>query len=348
MCGIAGYIGRKHVNRSNKVKTLALMANRGPDANGQSSFENGGVYVDLLHTRLSIIDLDKRADQPMSIDGVSIIFNGEIYNYVEIRDQLKSEGIVFATESDTEVLLRAYLKYGKSCVNRFEGMWSFAIYDIKKRELFLSRDRFGEKPLYIYREADGIFFASEIKFLKALSGVNFEINRKHICRYLVNGYKSLAKTEGTFFSGIEEFPRSANMLIGLDIAPKLTTYWAPVFAPRDMSMAAAIEKIRYLLFKSIKLRLRSDVPLAFCLSGGVDSAAIASIAAKCFKYDVATFSIIDKDERYNEYGNIRATIDDLNCEHTIIHTGEENFLPRMKSLVGYHDAPVATMSYYVH
>jgi len=227
-------------------------------------------------------------------------------------------------------------------------MWSFAIYDRKKEELFLSRDRFGEKPLYLFECPDGIFFGSEVKFIRSLAEASLAVNKRHVLRYLVNGYKALYKTDDTFFEGVRELPFATNLVIGSDLRCHSRRYWEPTHTPRAMTIDEAVEGFRHHFMESIKLRLRADVPLAFCLSGGVDSAAIVSVAAKSFNYDVATFSIVDKDERYNEYDNMKATIDDVGCKHTIIEIPQEQPFSRLEKLIRYHDAPVYTISYYIH
>lgn len=348
MCGIAGYIGKARVGEDKINNTLYLMKNRGPDHRDYISYRDGDLNILLLHSRLSIIDLDERSNQPFTIGDYTVIFNGEIYNYVELRRQLEQEGVDFSTQSDTEVLLQYYIRYGDDCVNYFEGMWSFVIYDRAKKRLFLSRDRFAEKPLYYYLTKEGCFFGSEVKFIKALSGIKLDVNRQQILRYLVNGYKALYKTEDTFFTGLKELPYASNMIIDIDLNTQITRYWKPKWTPQEMTLPEAIDRFRERLLHGVKIRLRADVPLAFCLSGGIDSASIASIAAKVFNYDVATFSIIDKDPRYNEYQNIRATIDDISCKHTIIEIPQDRLFSRLEKLIRYHDAPVYTISYYIH
>jgi len=349
MCGIAGYIGKNQINPSILNKTLVLMKNRGPDFQDYKEFQVQDTFIYLLHSRLKIIDLDKRSNQPFTIDNCTLIFNGEIYNYVELKKQLEIDGVVFRTSSDTEVLLRYYLKYGEKCVHYFEGMWSFCIYDANKKKLFLSRDRFAEKPLYYLETANGLFFGSEIKFIKALCQKQLSVNNNHLLRYLVNGYKSLYKIEETFFLEIRELRYAQNMIIDIPLTKKINRYWKPeVDINHQLTLEEAIEGTKHHFIESMKIRLRSDVPLAFCLSGGVDSAAIASVASKEFGYDIATFSIIDSDERYNEYDNIKATIDDLDCKHTLIELEHANTLEQLQKLITYHDAPIATISYLIH
>jgi len=348
MCGIAGYIGKEQISESSIGRTFELMRNRGPDHRDHVRFTGGGNNVCLLHSRLSIIDLDERSNQPFTIGDCTLVFNGEIYNYVEIKKELASLGMQFRTQSDTEVLLQAYIAWGQDCVNKFEGMFSFAIYDRREEKLFLARDRFAEKPLYYYQTSDGFYFGSEIKFLRSLSDTKFTVNRNHLYRYLVNGYKSLYKVDEGFFEEVRELPFASCISIGSDLTGKVRRYWHPRREPKDMTLSEAIEGFRHHLFESMRIRLRGDVPIAFCLSGGVDSSSLVSISAKKFGYDVATFSIIDEDERYNEYDNIKATIDDIGCKHEIIHIPKENVFERLEKLIRYHDVPVSTISYYIH
>lgn len=271
MCGIAGYIGRAPTDPVRIQHTLDLMENRGPDHCDHLAIRDGGLNVLLLHSRLSIVDLDARSNQPFTIGDCSLVFNGEIYNYVELRQQLRQRGVRFTTESDTEVLLQAYLMYGPSCVDHFEGMWSFAIYDRRRGALFLSRDRFAEKPLYYVPTDDGLFFGSEVKFIETLSGQPLRVNLKQVFRFLVNGYRSLNKHDQTFFTDVREVPYASNLEVGYDLKPRLARYWEPRWAPRPMTLDEAVDGFRHHLSESVRIRLRADVPLAFCLSGGVDS-----------------------------------------------------------------------------
>lgn len=348
MCGIAGYIGRKQIAQTRIEETLRLMRNRGPDHRDYQSFLDGGTNIYLLHSRLAIIDLEERSNQPFTIGNATIIFNGEIYNYIELREELRKSGVTFKTKSDTEVLLQSYLMYGEDCVQRFEGMWSFAIYDSNSGVLFLSRDRFGEKPLYLCPGSDGTYFGSEVKFIRAMRGEGLSINHRHLLRYMVNGYKSLYKTEETFFEGIKELPLATNLTIDADLNEREQRYWTPLYRPVERTPRQSVEEFKDHLLESIKIRLRADVPIAFCLSGGIDSSSLVSIAAKSFNYDVATFSIIDSDERYNERDNIQETLNDLNCKHTLIDVPRTGFFQRLADLIAYHDTPVSTISYYVH
>ena len=180
MCGIAGFIGNDRISNEIINKSLFLMKNRGPDDQSFCHLKvNNSLNIYLLHSRLSIIDLKNRSNQPFKKKHITLVFNGEIYNYKEIKKDLEELGYKFYTESDTEVLANAYLQYGERCVDYFEGMWAFAIWDDKIKKLFLSRDRFGEKPLFYYKNQKGIYFGSEIKFIKSLSYDNFRIKKEN-------------------------------------------------------------------------------------------------------------------------------------------------------------------------
>lgn len=350
MCGIAGYWGLTPPSEMAVRRTLELMKRRGPDDQRAFYADAGnGRAVQLLFARLSIIDLDARANQPFTIGSMTIVFNGEIYNYVELRACLERKGIRFRTTSDTEVLLQAYCVYGEDCVSHFEGMWSFAIWDADRRVLFLSRDRFAEKPLYIRRTNDGLYFGSEVKFLAALGETKLSPNMRHLRRYLAHGYKALYKADDTFFEGVEELRYAQSLTIGPEAIGEPSRYWKPMPRVDDsMTLEQAVGGVRERLLESVRIRLRSDEPLAFCLSGGVDSAALVSIAAKEFGSRLETFSIIDEDERYNEEENILATIRDVGCDHRLLPVRQQDAIARLSDLVAYHDAPVATITYYVH
>tara|TARA_B000000475_G_scaffold105325_2_gene85521 strand:+ start:23301 stop:25121 length:1821 start_codon:yes stop_codon:yes gene_type:complete len=348
MCGIAGYIGKNHINEELIHSTLDSMRRRGPDNQGYKVFSDNETLIYLLHTRLSIIDIDKRSNQPFSFDNCTLIYNGEIYNYIELKKDLQQKGYSFSTNSDTEVLLKSYLEYGEDCVNKFNGMWAFAIWDNRNQKLFLSRDRFAEKPLYYYKTNNGFYFGSEIKAIQNLINTKLEINYDHIKRYLVYGYKFLNKTEDTYFKNVKSLEHASNITIDLNLNCNQYKFWKPQNKILNMTLNDAIEGTKHHLLNSMNLRLRSDVKLAFCLSGGVDSASLASIAKKEFNYDVTTFSIIDKDSRYNESENIKSTIDDIGCKSYLIDLELNNVTSRLEDLINYHDSPVATISYLVH
>ena len=348
MCGIAGAFGPVQLSLARLEQTLARMARRGPDAKGVFQGSLAGWPLTLLHSRLSIIDLDARANQPFEMQNCQLIFNGEIYNYIELRDELIAAGRTFQTNSDTEVIIQAYLHYGPDCVDRFEGMWAFALADMGKGTLLISRDRFGEKPLFLTKLDGVLYFASEVKMLAAMSGRQPTADLEQVRRYLVNGYKALFKQPSCFFEGVFELPAGHNALVEEPTSLVSEPFWNLNYAPQRMTLDDAVTGVREHLAEAVRIRLRSDVPLAFCLSGGLDSTALAAIATCQFNQQVDAFSIVDSDSRYNELENMTATVEALGCRHHVIPTATEGFFERMEVLVNYHDAPVATISYYVH
>jgi asparagine synthase (glutamine-hydrolysing) len=349
VCGIAGAFGFDQPDDQRVVRTLALMRNRGPDGKGFRRERLGHIPLTLLHTRLAIIDLDPRSDQPFEHDDCVLICNGEIYNYIELRSDLIALGYHFKTESDTEVMICAYRQYGiEGCLDRFEGMWAFALLDRRDQVLILSRDRFGEKPLYFTVSGGNLYFGSEVKFLAALSGRHPPVNADQICRYLVNGYKSLQKGDETFYRSVHELPAASYAVLERPGQPVPKRFWELSYRPREMTAEQALEGTRERLVEAVRIRLRTDVPLAFCLSGGVDSATLVSIAARRFGQSVHAFSVIDDDPRFDERKNISAVVADLGCSSHQIHSSKGEFPERIRKLVAYHGQPVATVSYYMH
>ena len=348
MCGIAGYLGDAPPTPAQRAAALRALHRRGPDNAGEINFTLGRQRGCLLHTRLSILDLDPRSNQPFVRLGLSLAFNGEIYNHVEIREQLQTRGVGFRTTSDTEVLLEAWRHWGPDALDKLEGMWAFALHDARTQTLTLCRDRFAEKPLYYFSDDAGLYFASEVKAIEMLRGQRLAPNRRQMQRFLVNGYRSLSKHGDTFFEGLSELPAGCRMLIEADRQPRVERYWQPQYQPQPISREDAIAGIRERLIQAVKIRLRADVPLAFCLSGGVDSGALTSIAAKECNHQVASFSISDDDERYNERPNIQATIDDIGCAHTILPVPFNDARQRLEALIRYHDAPLYGISHLLY
>jgi asparagine synthase (glutamine-hydrolysing) len=348
MCGIAGYVGQTAVPEQRLDHCLHLMGRRGPDAAAHRTWPRpGGGVVQLLHSRLSIIDLDERANQPMQRGSRWLVFNGEIYNYVEVKQSLQAGGHQFHTASDSEVLLTALNAGGWEALKDCEGMWAFATYDERTGEVLLSRDRFGEKPLYLYRDATGLYFGSEIKFIVALLGQRLPVNTDHLYRYLVNGYKALYKEQHTFFHGLTEL--GAGTAVSIDASDRQTVhrYWEPRLAVDEgMTYEEAVAGARARLIHALEIRLRADVPLAFCMSGGVDSNSLISIARNLFGYDVHGFTIVNSDARYEEQELVEYSAAALGIRQTSIPVQTDGFLPKLRTLVRQHDAPVYTITYY--
>lgn len=350
MCGIAGYYGFTIRSDEQINRCLHLMRHRGPDAQSSYTFHSStNRTLHLLHARLNIIDLDVRSNQPFRVGDKVMVYNGELYNYVELKQELLAAGESFITESDTEVLLKAMRYYGDDVLDRAEGMWSFAVFDETSERLLLCRDRFGEKPLFVYEDVDGFYFASEPKLICALLGKPLKPNINHLYRYMVNGYKALHKYDDTFFKGLRRLPPAHVLRVDADGNQTLSRYWTPSFQPDDnMSYSQAVEGVCERMIESVKLRLRADVPLAFCMSGGVDSNALISIAKNVFHYDVHGFTIINSDERYEENDMVNLAVSTQGLRHTPIPVQTDHFLVNLRNLVHHHDSPVSTISYYAH
>lgn len=350
MCGIAGYIGTSAIDQGRTDACLRLMHHRGPDASG--TYEHvtlDGRRVYLLHTRLSIIDLDERANQPLRFGPHVMVFNGELYNYRELRRDAGWTNGELRTESDTEVLLRVLARDGVSGLDACEGMWALALYDERDGSLILIRDRFGEKPLYIFEADEGLYFASEIKFIRALRGRPLAVNFDHLFRYLVNGYRALYKNGAAFYEGLRELPPASVLRIASDGAAHEQKYWWPSHE-RDERLAyeGVVASVRDRVIRAVELRLRADVPLSFLLSGGVDSNALIGIACKVLGHDVHAFTIVNTDSRYDERIVVEDAVAALGIRHTLVRPEKTDFVGRLRSLIRCHDAPVYTISSYAH
>ena len=350
MCGIAGYFGARQVTPERVEACLRLMGRRGPDHAAYRHWINAAErHVCLLNSRLSIIDLDERANQPFQIGTKWLVYNGELYSYVEMREELAARGVAFRTTSDTEVLLRAIDHFGWPVLDRCEGMWAFAVYDDHDGSLTLCRDRFGEKPLYLYQDETGLYFGSEVKFIVALLARRLPVNIDHICRFLVNGYKALYKGGHSFFQGLSELAPASMRRLDAEGREERWQYWHPRCDPDEgMSYEEAVAGVHERLIRAVELRLRADVPLAFCMSGGVDSNALISIAKNVCGYDVHGFTIANSDARYEEQDMVEHAVAALGIRHTSIPVDTKDFLPKLRTLVRQHDAPVYTITYFAH
>lgn len=350
MCGIAGYLGPNKLPEQRVRACTELMRRRGPNAEGSYATQTpDGRQLLLLHSRLAIIDLDPRSNQPFRFGAHAMSYNGEIYNFVELRRDLERAGRQFGTDGDTEVLAHILQNEGLSGLGKCEGMFAFAWYDGTTGTLTLARDRFAEKPLYLLRDADGgLYFGSEAKFVFALAGRVPPANLRHLRRFLVNGYKSLYKTRDTFFEGLEELPAGHAGICRPGGKFIETPWWVPQFVSpqNDMTYEEAVAGARARLVRSVEMRLRSDVPLAFCHSGGIDSNALISIARRELGRDVHGFTIVNTDARYEEMELVEASVLDLGLRHTPIPVDTADFLPNLRSLVRQHDAPIYTITYY--
>ncbi|MDQ3191465.1 MAG: asparagine synthase (glutamine-hydrolyzing) [Bacteroidota bacterium] len=291
MCGIAGFFDPSMQDYSkSKVlmeNMLSSIAHRGPD----NSSINIEFPIALGHNRLSIIDLAETANQPMEYQDLVLVFNGEIYNYIEIRQELIEKGLSFKTQSDTEVVVAAYSHWGESCVEKFVGMWSFAIWDKRSRVLFCSRDRFGIKPFCYISYGQRFYFASEYKPLKLTPFFDPKINDKQVLRGLQLGW--MAYKDETYFEQINALPEGCNLIVKNGNV-EVKKYWDIDTSLKTTETDFNQKKHDFfqLFSDSIKLHYRSDVEVGVCLSGGLDSSAILSMAASIFpEKEIKSFTI---------------------------------------------------------
>ncbi|MDW3204473.1 MAG: asparagine synthase (glutamine-hydrolyzing) [Alphaproteobacteria bacterium] len=347
MCGIAGYIGRSPPDARACARTLATMSRRGPDDSGQRELDVGPWRCVLLHTRLAIIDPDPRSAQPFEIDGRVMIYNGEIYNYLELRETLIGLGHVFRTDSDTEVLLRAYLEWGDAAFDRLEGMWALAIADPADGTVLLSRDRFGEKPLLTHQTDHGLYFASEVKQLVALTGRQFPVRTAAVGDFLAHGYRRIFRRPETFFDGVSRFPSGHCARMSGDGLSAPAPYWTPGFTPMEMTQEEAAEGAMAEIDRAIRIRLRADVPIAISLSGGIDSNVLAGIAVHRHGQQLHTFSMLEQDSDYDESAAIRTAQRSLGVPAHETRVSHDGFLDRLAVMSRAYDGPVPSLGMYL-
>lgn len=351
MCGIAGYIGKSEISSATILSTGKLMEKRGPDNFSFKKIKSNNLNIYLLHSRLSIIDLNTRSNQPYTYKEKTLIFNGEIYNFIEIRNKLKEKGHKFRTKSDTEVLIKALSEYGQKAYDMFEGMWAIAIYDNKKNSIILSRDRFGEKPLCYKKTKNGIFFGSEIKFIEELSNTIEDINLKKSIHYMRYGYNSVFLNNETFKKNIFTLEPSYNLRINKKLKVTKKKYWSlkKFNDSESISLKDHIKDIRKMLINSVKIRLRSDVKNIFCLSGGVDSGGLVSISSKILKTKTNTYSIIDsKSKKYDESLLIQKTLKDTGAKKNFLYVENISFFKEIDKITKYFSSPVLTINYLLY
>jgi len=329
MCGIAGF----NWNDKGLVRSITdLLVHRGPDDSG---FYNDK-HMSLGNRRLSIIDLSKKGNQPISNeDGTKyIVFNGEIYNFAELRSELQKKGHKFRSDTDTEVIIHSYEEYGKKCVEKFNGMFAFAIWDSRKKELFLARDRLGIKPLFYYFNGKKFIFASEIKsILKAR--IHTTIDNKSLYFYLTHGYTPSNKS---FFKDIYKLEAGCTLLLK-NSEIKIERYWKIDFSKKiDKNEDYFIEKIRGHLDLSVKRRLIADVPVGAFLSGGIDSSAIVAYIKK-YKDNLKTFSVSFDYEQFDESKYAKIVSEKFQTKHYELSFGSEDVIKLIPKLVKQYDEP---------
>jgi asparagine synthase (glutamine-hydrolysing) len=338
MCGFVGIVDKR--NKVVDSRILGMMAktihHRGPDEEGIMIEESVGFF----HKRLSIIDL-ATGKQPMTYKYCTIVFNGEIYNYIELRKELISKGHEFLTTSDTEVILHLYIEYGAEFVNLLNGMFAFIIYDRQKNSLFISRDHFGIKPLYWYQDDTKVVFGSEIKALLAHPEIKSESDTSNLYEYLTFQF---VMGEGTMFRNIFKVLPGHYMTINLDSWDiKTEKYWEPNFKLDQFHTEEYfIVELQKILDETISQQLRSDVPLGTYLSGGLDSSLVTIMASKFLDNPIKSFSgAFNEGPEFNELKYARIAAKAANAELFEIFPTEQEFIDLMPKLIYHLDEPVA-------
>ena len=344
MCGIAGYIGKKRLSQNVLKNTLKSMHSRGPDNSGYTYYKIKDKYYYFLHSRLSIIDLNKRSSQPFKYKDYVIIFNGEIYNYIEIRKKFFNKSKL-KTSSDTEILIRLYSKFKEKCLEHLEGMWSFAILNIKNGEVFMSRDRMGEKPLFYEKTKNDLIFGSETKFIQKITNKPYQANIQKCKTFFYYGYNFIFNDDKSFIKNINILPAASYFFYrGKKVVKK--KYWnLDKIKQINISEKNAIKKVKTLFTNSVKLRVRSDVKNAFFLSGGVDSGAVVSVAKKKLKQPIVSFSVYDsKSQYYNEKPFYDKVAKDVSAKQYEVEVQNINFFKKLRQSVKYFNSPVLTIN----
>ena len=331
MCGIAGYFGNQDLvtNKKDLNDLMNTMKYRGPDGNGSFKIKTCKNFLGLFHCRLSIIDPNERSNQPLKDDNGVIIFNGMIYNYVEIKKKLISEGIKFYTNSDTEVLLKFLNIYGPERLDLLDGMWSFAYYNFKKKKFIISRDRFAEKPLYLVKTKKSKIFGSSIDYILKITKKKFKLSKKYFQSFLKNGFRSLYNPEsrGTFFTEINLFEPGKYLEVDDKFRFKLKNYWQSrgIEVNPQLNFYNEAKNLNKTFKQIIKERTRSDFPIAAMLSGGIDSNAIASHIAKLkLNKKIHYFMAHSTDPRYDEYKLAKKTIKKYSLKCTFVKVKKSN------------------------
>lgn len=348
MCSIAGWIGHAEEAeiRRNLEQLNVLLKHRGPDGHGIYTEHSGDKRIGLAHNRLSILDLTTASAQPFHFhDKLVMVYNGELYNYKEIREILIQKGYAFKTSGDTEVVLAAYHAYGQDCLQYFDGMFAFAIWDKEAKQLFCARDRFGEKPFYFqHDEQQNIFrFASEIGALID-SGSDASVDETMLYNYLTHGFTKIPNQPWkTFYKNIFQLPPAH--ILNYDPANdswSIQAYW-DLDKESCEDQPDAEEKFIALLKQSVERRLRADVPVGTSLSGGVDSSSIAALI-KTYHPNYKAFSAIFPGFEKDESRNIFQLADHLSLELFTVKPDEASFAQRIQQVIFHHREPISSAS----
>lgn len=359
MCGIFGALlnGTRQIAAATLDAAAEVQGHRGPDGRGRQTYAVAGNTVVLAHQRLSIIDLSDAGLQPMERgDQGSLTYNGELYNYLELRDELAAEGEQFSTRTDTEVLLAALHRWGpERALGKFNWMGAFGWLDRSRAKLVLASDAGSEKPLYYYTDGEQLFFASEIKTLLTLTGRKFPLDTDSVAQFLVQGLTDVSPR--TFFQGILRV--EPGHFIELDVANprreiRPVRFQPPLYDgdPSRMPLDEFVVGLRELFIDSVRIRLRSDVPVGVLLSGGVDSSSIAAVAQSIVGHDAAPrlLSAVSNDARFDESRHIETMERHLGqqAQKITLSMAPERLMAELSDVNWYNDVPVAGLSSVAH
>jgi len=347
MCGICGYVSRKNITLEQLKKMNDTIYHRGPDDSGEEIYPlSEGRSIGLAQRRLSILDLSPLGHQPMHSKDkrLSVVYNGEIYNFQELREELTD--YTFLSHCDTEVIIAAYLKWGISCIDKFNGMFAICIFDRVDESVYLVRDRIGKKPMYYELDGEDLYFASELKPLMERPGFSKNIRRDVVTRYLFQQY---INAPDSIFENVYKL-EPGSILHYQNGSIKTWKYWDIKKVYHKMQenpvtdYAQAKNELKQLLKKSVASRMISDVPLGAFLSGGYDSSLITAIAQEHLKEPVKTFSIGFHEEKYNEAKYAAQVAKHLGTDHTDLYITEKEMFDMVESIPQYYDEPMADSS----
>lgn len=347
MCGICGFISKKRITLEQLKHMNDTMYHRGPNDSGEEIFQASADYnVGLAQRRLSILDLSMLGHQPMhsANERLVITYNGEIYNFLELREELKD--YPFKSHCDTEVILAAYLKWGISCVDKFQGMFAIALYDRETNELFLVRDRIGKKPLYYWIDGENLVFASELKPIMEYPGFPRRIRTDVIKRYM---FQQCVNEPDSIFENVYKV-QPGGIVKFCEGKMSSWKYWdiAKVYHRKKQetvgSYEEAKEELKDILKDCVRKRMIADVPLGTFLSGGYDSSLVTALAQEASNEPVKTYSIGFNEERYNEAKYAKEVAKHLGTHHTELYIDEQAMFDMVESIPQYYDEPFADSS----
>lgn len=347
MCGICGYISKKNITAEQLKEMNDTMYHRGPNDSGEEIYPaSNGYQIGFAQRRLSILDLSMLGHQPMHSENkrISVVYNGEIYNFQELKKELAD--YPFRSNCDTEVIIAAYLKWGISCIERFNGMFAIALYDRETQEVYLVRDRIGKKPLYYWYEDQNLVFASELKPIMKCPGFHGEIAKGVLSRYLFQQYINAPES---IYRNVYKLEPGAILRFSTGQI-KVWKYWDVKEAYEKAqtnpvgSYEEAKAQLKDLLKQAVAARMIADVPLGSFLSGGYDSSLITAIAQEHSPDPVKTFSIGFHEEKYNEAKYAGAVADHLGTNHTELYIDEQDMFELVDSIPKYYDEPFADSS----